>query len=195
MKEMKSKMKHLDLKKALGIPSGKAITTSTLSNVVYVGRIPHGFYEEQMREYFGQFGVIQNLRLSRNKKTGKSKHYAFIEFASAEVAAIVAESMNNYLLFESLLQVKLVPQEKIHPTLWIGANRKFQVKPWKLWEKERHNRDRTAAEQKSLLKRLIRRDDKRKRNLLKAGIDYDYPDLRSSLPGTSKKIKFTQEGS
>jgi len=39
-----------------------------MSAVVYVGRIPHGFYEEQMRAYFSQFGVIKNLRLSRNKK-------------------------------------------------------------------------------------------------------------------------------
>ena len=38
------------------------------SSVVYVGRIPHGFYEDQMRKFFSQFGDIQNLRLSRNRK-------------------------------------------------------------------------------------------------------------------------------
>jgi len=36
--------------------------------VVYVGRIPHGFYEKEMREYFSQFGKINKLKLSRNKK-------------------------------------------------------------------------------------------------------------------------------
>lgn len=74
------------------------------SGVVYVGRVPHGFFEEQMRAYFSQFGDILNLRLSRNKKTGKSKHYAFIEFSSNSVARIVAETMHNYLLFGHLLQ-------------------------------------------------------------------------------------------
>lgn len=57
-----------------------------------------------MKQYFSQFGDVTRLRLSRNKKTGRSKHYAFIEFASHEVAQIVAETMHNYLLFGRLLQ-------------------------------------------------------------------------------------------
>lgn len=40
-------------------------------------------------------------------KTGESKHYAFIEFASEDVAKIVAETMDNYLLSGSLLQCTL----------------------------------------------------------------------------------------
>ena len=36
--------------------------------MVYLGRIPHGFYEEQMKTYFTQFGDVTRLRLSRNKK-------------------------------------------------------------------------------------------------------------------------------
>ena len=45
------------------------------STVVYVGRIPHGFYEDQMRAYFTQFGTIKNLRISRNKKVKTFNHY------------------------------------------------------------------------------------------------------------------------
>ncbi|KAF5015773.1 hypothetical protein F66182_12771, partial [Fusarium sp. NRRL 66182] len=71
---------------------------------VYVGRIPHGFYEHQMRAYFSQFGEISRLRLSRNRVTGRSKHYAFIEFASSVVAKIVAETMNNYLMYGHILK-------------------------------------------------------------------------------------------
>ncbi|KAG9663084.1 hypothetical protein KCU95_g19084, partial [Aureobasidium melanogenum] len=46
--------------------------------VIYIGRLPHGFFEAQMREYFSQFGDITHLRMARNKLTGRSKHYAFI---------------------------------------------------------------------------------------------------------------------
>jgi nucleolar protein 15 len=37
--------------------------------------------------------------LSRSKKTGKAKHYAFLEFHHAAVAKIAAEAMNGYFLF------------------------------------------------------------------------------------------------
>ncbi|KAF9610356.1 hypothetical protein IFM89_022026 [Coptis chinensis] len=37
-----------------------------------------------MREFFKQFGDIKNLRIARGKKTGKSKHFGFIEFMSPE---------------------------------------------------------------------------------------------------------------
>jgi len=33
-------------------------TSHGLSSVVYVGHIPHGFYEEQMRGFFSQFGDV-----------------------------------------------------------------------------------------------------------------------------------------
>ena len=37
---------------------------------LYLGRIPHGFYEEEMKEYFSQFGDVTQLRLARNRKVG-----------------------------------------------------------------------------------------------------------------------------
>lgn len=46
-------------------------------------------------EYFSQFGKVTKVRLSRNKKSGKSKGYAFLEFSSAEVRR---RRMNTSLL-------------------------------------------------------------------------------------------------
>ncbi|KAL8638264.1 MAG: hypothetical protein Q9228_004572 [Teloschistes exilis] len=98
--------------------------------VIYVGRIPHGFYEPQMRAYFSQFGPILRLRLSRNRTTGASKHYAFIEFASAAVSRIVAETMDTYLMFGHILKCKVVAPEQVHENLWKGANKRFKSVPW-----------------------------------------------------------------
>lgn len=105
-------------------------STSGKPGVVYIGRIPHGFYEQEMKQYFSQFGTITNLRLSRNRKTGKSKHFAFVEFESAEVAEIVSKTMDNYLLFGHILKCKLVAPEQVHKDLWIGANKRFKRVPW-----------------------------------------------------------------
>jgi hypothetical protein len=83
-----------------------------------------------MRAYFSQFGTVNHVRLSRNKKTGNSKHYAFIQFASGEVAQIVADTMNNYLMFGHILKCSLVPKENEHPDMWKGADKRFKKVPW-----------------------------------------------------------------
>ena len=46
----------------LGKPAGPG------GAVVYLGHIPHGFYEEQMKGFFSQFGTVTRLRLARNRK-------------------------------------------------------------------------------------------------------------------------------
>ena len=38
------------------------------AGVIYLGHIPHGFYEDQMRGFFSQFGGVSRLRLARNTK-------------------------------------------------------------------------------------------------------------------------------
>ncbi|KAG9294880.1 hypothetical protein G9A89_003220 [Geosiphon pyriformis] len=170
------------------LESLKTKQTESKRGVVYLGRIPHGFYEEEMRAYFKQFGKITHLRLSRNKKTGKSKHYAFIEFASEEVAQIVAETMDNYLLYESLLQCKLVPQDRIHENLWIGANKKFVPTNYIKKEAEKYNRKRTPEERIQQNKRLIGKDAKRRKRLQDFGIEYDFPGYKLIHRRNSKGI-------
>ncbi|KAF3794243.1 MKI67 FHA domain-interacting nucleolar phosphoprotein [Nymphaea thermarum] len=163
------------------------------SRVVYVGHIPHGFYEEQMQGFFKQFGTIKRLRVARNRKTGKSKHYGFIEFELPEVAKIVADCMNNYLLFEHILQVHTIPPEKIHPKMWKQVKRSYDPSRGRRIERMRHNKDRTGEEHKKMVAAIMRRDLKRRKNIKAAGIDYECPDLIGSIQPTPKKIKFSEE--
>ncbi|KAI8451895.1 hypothetical protein BY996DRAFT_7263436 [Phakopsora pachyrhizi] len=83
-----------------------------------------------MKSYFSQFGTVLRLRLSRNRKNGRSKHYGFVEFQHLEVAKIVAETLDNYLLSGRILSCKLLEKDQIHPKLWIGSEKKFK-KDWK----------------------------------------------------------------
>ncbi|PHU05115.1 hypothetical protein BC332_25937 [Capsicum chinense] len=62
------------------------------ATVLYIGRILHGFYENEME--------------------GKSKYFVFIEFESPEVSKVVANTMHNYLLFDHLLSKSLFPSFK-----------------------------------------------------------------------------------
>lgn len=38
------------------------------SGVVYVGHLPHGFYETELKGYFSQFGTVNKVKVARNKK-------------------------------------------------------------------------------------------------------------------------------
>ena len=42
------------------------------SNVVYIGHIPQGFEEKELRKFFDQFGDVVDAKLTRSKQTGAS---------------------------------------------------------------------------------------------------------------------------
>jgi len=155
--------------------------------VLFLGRLPHGFYEDQLKAYFSQFGNVTRLRISRNKKTGRSKHYGFIEFDSSTVAQIVAETMDNYLLMGHILRCKVIPKDKVHPELWVGANRKWRVVPGDRVARVEHNKPRTETERARAVKRLLNRQKDRKQKLEKAGIKYDF-DAVSYKKSTTGKV-------
>ena len=169
-------------------------TKRELPRVIYVGHVPHGFYEAQMREYFGQFGEVTRVKVSRNKKTGKSKHYAFVEFKHPEVAEIVAESMNNYLLANQVLKIELLEPEKVHPKTFEGTGTKFKTVPWQRRAAATHNRERTEAETRKRNAGLIKAEEKRRAKIAAAGIDYDFPGYKAIL-STEKPKKATKKAS
>ncbi|EDV44196.1 uncharacterized protein Dana_GF18861 [Drosophila ananassae] len=80
--------------------------------VVLVQRLPHGFFEQQLRQYFSQFGRVTRVRMGRSERTGNSRGFAFVEFEYPEVAQVAAETMDNYLMFQKVVKAKYIPPEK-----------------------------------------------------------------------------------
>ena len=140
--------------------------------------------------FFDQFGLVTRLRVSRNKKTGKAKHYAFVEFQSPEVAAIAADAMDNYMMFKQKLKVHVVKNADIHPLLFKGANRKFRAIPRHKLSREQHNRERTAEEERLRVKKVIAKDKKRQQRIKAAGIDYEYEPLQVQTPPKAAHKRF-----
>ncbi|CAI8496863.1 hypothetical protein CAS74_004510 [Pichia kudriavzevii] len=145
--------------------------------VIYIGRLPHGFEEKELRRYFQQFGEILRLRLSRNKKTGNSKHYAFLEFKEYDVAKIAAETMNNYLLMGHLLKCSLLEEDKIHEKLFVGANLKFKKIPFAKINQLKFDRKKDLKEWERLQNKHEKNISSKKHVLARAGIDYNIDDL------------------
>lgn len=147
--------------------------------VIYVGHLPNGLFEPQLRQYFEQFGTVLRLRLSRSKKTGGSKGYAFVEFDCDEVARIVAETMNNYLMGERLIKCSVVPPEKVHNQLFVGSQKIF-AKPSRPAVK-RYNKIRRPGEAKRITSKLLQKEAKLRKKLAEKGIDYDFPGFVSQV--------------
>ncbi|KIN06654.1 hypothetical protein OIDMADRAFT_17416 [Oidiodendron maius Zn] len=157
--------------------------------VIYVGHIPHGFYEHEMRQYFEQFGSILQLRLSRNRKTGASKHYAFIQFASNVVADIVAKTMDNYLLFNHILKVKIIPDEQVPEDLFKGANKRFKKVPW---NKIAGRKLAQGASEATWEKRIEKEENRRaeKAQKMKAlGYEFESPKIKSAKNVSKKPVE------
>ncbi|KAL4618041.1 MKI67 FHA domain-interacting nucleolar phosphoprotein [Arapaima gigas] len=176
-------------KKVQELKKGRRKNESLTPGVVYVGHLPREIFEPQLRSYLEQFGKVLQLRLSRSKKTGGSRGYAFVEFECDEVAKIVAETMNNYLIGEKLIKCKLMPPEKVHPRLFVGSNRKFR-KP-SLPAVKRYNRERSPTAIKRMTSRLLRKESSLRKRLAEKGIDYDFPGFAAQV---QKKMKPSEEG-
>ncbi|QEU58198.1 Nop15 [Kluyveromyces lactis] len=111
LKQGSHTIKKLDPKKQSENDKAKAKKdkSSDLSGILYISRLPQGFKERELSKYFSQFGDLKQVRLARNKKTGNSRHYAFLEYINKDDAIVAQESMNNYLLMGHLLKVKVLP--------------------------------------------------------------------------------------
>ncbi|RDA84964.1 hypothetical protein CP532_1747 [Ophiocordyceps camponoti-leonardi (nom. inval.)] len=157
--------------------------------VIYVGRIPHGFYEYEMRQYFSQFGPVTRLRLSRNKRTGASKHFAFVEFEEENTAEIVAKTMDNYLLFGHILKVRVVPGDQIHEELWKGANRRYKKIPWTKLEGQKLAQPRTVKYWETRVRNERAHRAKRADKLKAIGYEFETPELKEVPPVVATNIE------
>jgi nucleolar protein 15 len=131
-----------------------------------------------MRAYFAQFGNIQHLRLARNRRTGSPKHYAFIQYESSAVADIVQRTMDKYLLFGHILQVRRMAPEQIHESLWKGADKRFKKIPWNKLEAKRHAVPRSREVWERRNDRTEGRREKAKKVCEEYGYEFEVPKVK-----------------
>ncbi|KAI5949401.1 NOP15 [Candida jiufengensis] len=155
----------------------KKSSSSSTSGVIYIGRLPSGFQESELKTYFKQFGDIKNLKLSRNKKTGKSKHYAYIEFESSEVAKIAADTMNNYLLNNHLIRCEYVANP--HKDVFKGSNKKFKIIPIHKIAKAKHDNKKTKEEWERITIKFEESKQKKVDELKAKGIEFNLAEILS----------------
>ena len=58
--------------------------TANAYNTLFVGRLSYGVDELTLKREFSQYGIVKQVVIPKDKKTGKSCGYGFVEFDAEE---------------------------------------------------------------------------------------------------------------
>ena len=62
---------------------------------IYVGNLSYDAGEEELREVFEAFGTVTSITVIKDRDTGRSRGFAFVEMANDEEADAAIEGLNQ----------------------------------------------------------------------------------------------------
>ncbi len=86
-----------------------------------MGNLSYQTMENDLQDYFSQAGVVTSVNLMLDKVTGKSRGFAFIEYASAEEANKAVEQFHNKEFQGRTLTVNIARPREERPARWSGS--------------------------------------------------------------------------
>mmetsp|Transcript_32879 Transcript_32879/g.69182 ORF Transcript_32879/g.69182 Transcript_32879/m.69182 type:complete len:312 (-) Transcript_32879:184-1119(-) len=155
------------------------------STVIYLGHLPVGFEEREITVFLNQFGNVSRCRVSRSTKTGRSRGFAFVDFADPDVTEIVAETMSGYFLLEKRLVCHVLPNDKVHELMFARPKRVPTKADKQKKARAEVNQIRTADAMKGITSRLVKREEMKRKKLEALGIKYDFPGYAASAQSMS----------
>ncbi len=76
-----------------------------MATKLYIGNLPFKAQEEELRTLFQQAGTVESVNIIRDKMSGQSRGFGFIEMATAEEAQKAIEMFNHHSLDNRQLTV------------------------------------------------------------------------------------------
>jgi len=67
----------------------------TQTQKLYVGNLNFDANEDQVRELFGTFGVVEEVKIVMDRFSGRSRGFAFVRMDSADSAGKAKEALNG----------------------------------------------------------------------------------------------------
>ena len=190
-------LKKVSKKKAAAVvkaqPKGKGATKNKHEGVIYLGHIPHGYYEGQVRSFLGQYGKIRRLRLSRCKKSGKSKGYGFAQFDDPAVAPAVVEELNGMHITGKTLRCDMMEQSKVHKNIWKGMKIKTLQKKdadIRINGLQQHYKKACDKPVNQRIMNLISKERQHNKKIAAKGITYTFNGFEDQLKSLGLEVYF-----
>jgi RNA recognition motif-containing protein len=80
---------------------------------LYVGNLPYNTTEDDLRNLFAQAGAVASVALIKDRDTGQSKGFAFVEMSNQGEAEKAIQTFNGYMLSNRPLKVNMArPREE-----------------------------------------------------------------------------------
>jgi cold-inducible RNA-binding protein len=80
---------------------------------IYVGNLSYDTTEDDLRTLFAQAGTVASVALIKDRDTGQSKGFAFVEMSNQSEAEKAIQTFNGYTLANRPLKVNLArPREE-----------------------------------------------------------------------------------
>jgi RNA recognition motif-containing protein len=76
-----------------------------MGSKLYVGNLSFSTTEDELRALFAQAGTVDSVALIKDRETGRSKGFAFVEMNTAAEAQKAISTFNNYALGERNIRV------------------------------------------------------------------------------------------
>lgn len=73
---------------------------------LFVGSLPFSVTEESLGQLFAQHGQVQSVNIIKDKYSGNSRGFGFVEMSSDEEAQTVIDKLNGYNLEGRTIIVK-----------------------------------------------------------------------------------------
>ncbi len=88
---------------------------------LYVGNLPYTTTEDDLRALFSQAGAVASVALIKDRDTGKSKGFAFVEMATQAEAQKATTMFNGFKLETRTLVVNLARPREDRPAGGTGG--------------------------------------------------------------------------
>ena len=79
---------------------------------IYVGQLPYNVNEDELRSIFSEFGEIANLNLIKDRFSGQSKGFAFVEMPNNSEADQAIKALNKSTLKGREIKVNQAEQRR-----------------------------------------------------------------------------------